>query len=122
MIIEGIALVSRVESDVAILTFKGVFVLSDQVLLRETIQNYLESGIQSFVFDFQETKSIQSFIIGEILDVLQKVDQEKGGVCLVNLSERMKYTLEITRVPEIIPTYFSLEEALEYFQEKKKSS
>ena len=104
-IIERITLESRVEADVVVITFKGVFLLTDQVRLREVIHKYLQEGKVHFIFDFEEARTIQSFVIGEILELSRKVKALNGDVCLVNLSDRMLYTMEITRVSEVTPTY-----------------
>jgi len=121
-IIERITLESKVEADVVVITFKGVFLLTDQVRLREVIHKYLQEGKAHFIFDFEDARTIQSFVIGEILELSRKVKALKGDVCLVNLSDRMLYTMEITRVSEVTPTYFTYPEAMDYLHKMMADS
>ncbi len=112
MNINGITLECKVDSGVAIIACKGVFLLSDQIQLREIIQKYLEEGKNYFIFDFTDIRSVQSFIIGEILELSRVVKDKNGGVCLVNPSERLYYTLELMRVSKMAPIYSSVDEAM----------
>ena len=78
--------------------------------LRDSIDGYIKKEHFQFVFDFTKTTFISSIGIGILINLQKNLAPHKGGVHLINLSQAIHATLEVTQIFTILPEYASLDE------------
>ncbi len=89
----------RTEGDVTILLLKGKMLGGeDDELLRDTIEDLVDTGRVNIVLDLAGVPYIDSACLGEVIRSYTTVSQSSGKLKLVNLSERLRGLLSRTRL------------------------
>jgi anti-anti-sigma factor len=74
---------------------------------------WLEQGETSFIIDLGEVNYMSSAGLRSILIVAKKLKEQDGKLIFVNLREEVQKIFRISGFSSMIPTYESLEAALE---------
>ena len=72
----------------------------------------IERGSRYFVFDLSQVPDVDSAGIGFLVECLTTVRRAQGALCLAAPSERVLYSLRITRLDSLFPAFESVEAAL----------
>ncbi len=80
----------------------------------EKMGEWLEQGETSFIINLGEVNYMSSAGLRSILIVAKKLKEQDGKLIFVNLREEVQKILRISGFSSMIPTYESLEAALEH--------
>lgn len=114
--ISGIVLEHNIVGKIVILSIIGSPSAVGRKELEQQLDGFFNRDYRWFIIDLTKARMLQSAMIGVILGMAKKVLTD-GGLCIVSPSERIQYVLDITRVSGIIPTYDSVDDAIESFKE-----
>ncbi|MFZ5518516.1 MAG: STAS domain-containing protein [Candidatus Zhuqueibacterota bacterium] len=85
---------------------------------RNTLYTSIEDDVVNFVVDMAKATWMNSSGLGMLISGLTTARSSGGDLRLVNLSERIRRPLEITKLETVFLTYNSIEEAVNSFQGK----
>lgn len=80
----------------------------------EKMGEWLEQGETSFIINLGEVNYMSSAGLRSILIVAKKLKEQDGKLIFVNLREEVQKIFRISGFSSMIPTYESLEAALEH--------
>jgi anti-sigma B factor antagonist len=99
--------------EIEVLIVKGEMLIGEgNELLRETIDDCIESGAKKVLIDLGECPFVDSSSLCELIRSYTSLSRADGMVALLNISERLDALLEITKLKSIFPVFASKEEAL----------
>jgi len=105
---------ARHVDDVVILDFAGRLTLGEPTfLLRQLIRELLGSGYRKFIFNLGEVHYIDSAGLGELVACFTSVRKCEGVICLLNLTQRARGLLQMTKLLTVFDTYTDEAVALE---------
>ncbi|MCK5241447.1 STAS domain-containing protein [bacterium] len=96
-----------------LLEISGWVDLASSLLWEKTMRGYTKTGEECMVLDLKYMEYINTRGLGSILVVQKYLDDHGGSLILVGPTERVQQSIEITGVSRVIPTYETLEEALQ---------
>lgn len=85
-----------------VLDLSGDLVFGDPVAaFRQRVRECLRNGATNIGLDFANAGHVDSSGIGEMISALTAIGREGGRLQLMNLSERIQWLLEISKLTEI---------------------
>ncbi len=75
----------------------------------------VETGSVNFILDFEQLKFLSSSGLGVILSILTRSRRNNGDVVLMNVTDKLKSLLTITRLDHVFATAENLADALNSF-------
>jgi len=85
---------------------------------RNTLYDSIENDVVNFVVDMAKATWMNSSGLGMLISGLTTARSSGGDLRLVNLSERIRRPLEITKLETVFLTYNSIDDAVNSFQAK----
>ena len=116
MTVERNSLDVKQVGNVVLISLRGTFLAVDHEWLNTVYLQQLIEGMIFFLFDLSEARTLQSVIIGGILELYKKVSLIGGGVRLVHPSGQVKYILNLSRLSTLLPVDDSSDDALRVCQ------
>jgi anti-sigma B factor antagonist len=106
----------RAVGDVTVLDMQGKLLIGEgDELLRERINNLVESGKTKIVLNLGEVPYMDSAGLGEVVRCYTTVSRKNGKLKLVNLTKRLEDLLSITKLLTVFETYEDETEAVKSF-------
>ncbi len=106
----------RKNGDVIILDLEGKILLGEgDVQLREHINRVVQSGGRKILLNLHDVPYIDSSGLGEIVRCYTTVSRENGKLKLLNVTNRIKDLLTITKLMTVFESFSSEEEAVKSF-------
>ncbi len=92
--------------DITIFDLNGDLIFGQgNVALRSAIRRVLNEGKKKILLNFSGVGYVDSSGIGELITSFTAVNREDGQLKLLNLTERIKYLLEITKLLTVFDTF-----------------
>jgi anti-sigma B factor antagonist len=108
----------RQVDDVTILDLNGDIIFGQgNVTLRIAIRRLLNKGNKKILLNFSGVKLADSSGIGELASAFIAADREGGQLKLLNLTQKIQYLLEITKLSRVFDIYKNEAEAIESFDQ-----
>ncbi len=106
----------RAVEDVTVLDLQGKMLIGEgDELLREKINNLVESGTNRIVLNLADVPYVDSAGLGEIVRCYTTVSRKDGKLKLLNLTKRIHDLLSITKLLSVFETYDNEEDAVKSF-------
>src|SRR6266480_6951017 len=103
--------------DVTILDMDGKITIGEgSVALRTAIRRLLEEGKKKILLNLSGVGYIDSSGIGELVSSYTAIGKESGQLKLLNLTEKLRDLLTITKLLTVFDTYESEAEALNSYK------
>ncbi len=101
---------------VTILEMDGRVTIDEgSLLLRHTIRRLLTEGKKKIILNFESVRHIDQSGIGELVSSFTAVNKEGGQLKLLNLTQKSKDLLTITKLLTVFEVFENREKALESF-------
>lgn len=85
-----------------VLELKGDLIFGQgNALFRNSIRSLLAKGKKNILLDFKETGFLDSSGIGELISGYVAVKREDGQLRLININQRVRQVLEITKLSTV---------------------
>ncbi|MCA1622233.1 MAG: STAS domain-containing protein [Acidobacteria bacterium] len=106
----------RQANSVTILDLSGDVIFSQgNVVLRNAIRCLLSERKRNILLNFSDVRFVDSSGIGELVSGLTAINKEEGQLKLLNLTQRIKHLLVITKLSTIFETFENERDALDSF-------
>ena len=106
----------RAVEGVTVLDLQGKMLIGEgDELLREKINNLVESGTNRIVLNLADVPYVDSAGLGEIVRCYTTVSRKDGKLKLLNLTKRIHDLLSITKLLSVFETYDNEEDAVKSF-------
>ena len=102
------------EKNMKIISLEGKMDAISAPEFEEQMGEWLEQGETSFIINLGEVNYMSSAGLRSILIVAKKLKEQDGKLIFVNLREEVQKIFRISGFSSMIPTYESLEAALEH--------
>jgi anti-sigma B factor antagonist len=103
----------------AVISFEGNLMEKYEAAdLLDDVDDQIDSGRNNFILDFAQLKFLSSSGLGVVLSILTRSRKNSGDVILLNVTEKLKSLLTITRLDHVFLTAGNLTEALNSFGNK----
>lgn len=107
-----LTIAEREYADGVVLDLSGDLVFGEPVaFFRKRIRECLRACATNIRLDFKNAGHVDSSGIGEMISALTAVGREGGHLQLINLSERIQWLLEISKLTEVFEIISSDEQA-----------
>ena len=107
----------RQAGDVTVLDMSGKITIGEgSVALRTAIRRLLEEGKKRILLNLAGVSYIDSSGIGELVSSYTAINKEGGQLKLLNLTQKIKDLLTITKLLTVFDVYESEAEALNSFK------
>ena len=107
----------EINGRVAVLRISGTMIFDESLfLLREHVQNLLESGIRRVVVDVSEVPHIDSSGCGEVIRIYTSILKANGSLAFVNPTERVRVLWTRIKLTDVFHVFATLDEALSFVQ------
>ncbi|HXS01056.1 MAG TPA: STAS domain-containing protein [Pyrinomonadaceae bacterium] len=108
----------RQAGDVTVLDLSGKITIGEgSVALRTAIRRLLEEGKKRILLNLAQVSYIDSSGIGELVSSYTAINKEEGGqLKLLNLTQKIKDLLTITKLLTVFDVYESEADALNSFK------
>jgi len=107
----------RQAGDVTVLDMSGKITIGEgSVALRAAIRRLLEEGKKRILLNLAGVSYIDSSGIGELVSSYTAINKEDGQLKLLNLTQKIKDLLTITKLLTVFDVYDSEAEALNSFK------
>ena len=107
----------RQAGDVTVLDMSGKITIGEgSVSLRSAIRRLLEEGKKRILLNLAGVSYIDSSGIGELVSSYTAINKEGGQLKLLNLTQKIKDLLTITKLLTVFDVYDSEAEALNSFK------
>lgn len=83
------------------------------VEVNDIINEHLAKGHAKFIFDFEIIEWMNSSGLGILIGSVAVIKNNNGKIGLINVSDRIKNLLKITKLTSVFNVYDSLEDAME---------
>ena len=111
----------RQTDDITILDMKGDILFGQgNITLRCAIRRLLSEGKKKILLNFSDVNFVDSGGIGELISSLTAVNRVGGQLKLLNLTQRIKYLLDITKLLTVFNTFENEAEAIGSYNQIKK--
>lgn len=108
----------RLVGDVTVLDMDGKITIGEgSVALRTAIRRLLEEGKTRILLNLARVGYIDSSGIGELVSSYSSINKEAGHLKLLNLTQKLRDLLTITKLLTVFDVYESEEEALASFKQ-----
>jgi anti-sigma B factor antagonist len=106
--------------DITIFDMKGDILFGQgNLTLRYAVRRLLSNGKKRILLNFSEVNFVDSGGIGELISDFTAVNREGGRLKLLNLTHRIKYLLEITKLLTVFETFENEAEAIGSYNQIK---
>jgi anti-anti-sigma factor len=102
------------EKNMKIISLEGKMDAISAPEFEDQMGEWLEQGETSFIINLGEVNYMSSAGLRSILIVAKKLKEQNGKLIFVNLREEVQKIFRISGFSSMIPTYESLEAALEH--------
>jgi anti-anti-sigma factor len=102
------------EKNMKIISLEGKMDAISAPEFEDQMSEWLEQGETSFIINLGEVNYMSSAGLRSILIVAKKLKEQDGKLIFVNLREEVQKIFRISGFSSMIPTYESLEAALEH--------
>jgi anti-anti-sigma factor len=107
----------EINGRVAVLKISGGMIFDESLfLLREHVQNLLESEIRRVVVDISEVPHIDSSGCGEVIRIYTSIVKANGALAFVNPTERVRVLWTRIKLTDVFHVFNTLDEALSFVQ------
>ena len=107
----------RQAGDVTVLDMSGKITIGEgSVSLRTAVRRLLEEGKKRILFNLGGVSYIDSSGIGELVSSYTAINKEAGQLKLLNLTQKLRDLLTITKLLTVFDVYESEAEALNSFK------
>jgi anti-sigma B factor antagonist len=107
----------RKKGVVTILDMKGKILFGDGIdELREAINNSIKADEKSLLLNFAEVPYLDSTGLGEVVRSYSTMRAKGGAVKIVNLTNKVKDLLTVTKLITVFETYENEEDAVKSFK------
>ena len=89
---------------------------TDALKINDELFDLLEKGKNKIIVDLEEVSWINSSGLGILIGMITRVRKEKGEMVLINIAEKIKEILRVTKLESIFKVYDSLEDAMETYK------
>jgi anti-sigma B factor antagonist len=111
----------RQVNGVTILDFSGRITLGDaSALLRNTIRDVVSGGTKNLLLNLSQVPFIDSSGIAELVNAIVAVRREGGDVKLLNLTRKVRDTVEILKLGAIFELFDDEAAAVKAFTREQK--
>lgn len=97
--------IEHVRSDVVILAPRGELTADTEAHLQEVVRRQLSAGHVNLIIDLAHVPYIDSCGLGRIVQAYVSAQHQGGGLKLMNVNERNRQTLTVTRLGAILEIY-----------------
>ena len=102
--------------DIWVVDLSGKITIGEgDVILREKVQDLLESGQMRVLLNLEKVSYMDSAGIGELVACYKRAKEKGGTVKLLNPSGKVYDLLQLTKLEEVFETYRDEKEALVSF-------
>lgn len=106
-------------STTAVISFEGNLMERYEAAdLLDDVDEQIHLGRNNLILDFAQLKFLSSSGIGVVLSILTRSRKTGGDVVLLNVNDKLKSLLTITRLDYVFITAGNLPEALNVFEAK----
>ena len=106
----------RKHLDIAIIDLKGSIKTSeDYNLFKQSIDGLVDKGSAHILLNFRGVNFINSSGLGRLILAAKRINEEKGSLKIVELSDDLRELFTFTRLDSKIPIFEKESEALESF-------
>lgn len=106
----------REKNDVTIIDLKGKILMGEGIdELRNTIKELLENGVKKILLNFEDVPYLDSTGLGEVVRSYTSVKKADGQIKIVNLTNKVKDLLSVTKLITVFETFEDEGKALESF-------
>ena len=107
----------RQAGDVTVLDMSGKITIGEgSVALRTAVRRLLEEGKKRILLNLAQVSYIDSSGIGELVSSYSATNKENGQLKLLNLTQKIRDLLTITKLLTVFDTYDSEADALNSFK------
>ena len=107
----------RQAGDVTVLDMSGKITIGEgSVALRTAVRRLLEEGKKRILLNLAQVSYIDSSGIGELVSSYTATNKENGQLKLLNLTQKIRDLLTITKLLTVFDTYDSEADALNSFK------
>jgi anti-anti-sigma factor len=100
-----VLVIEHVRSDVVVLEPRGELTADTEAHLQEVVRRQLSAGHVNLILDLAHVPYIDSCGLGRIVQAYVSAQHQGGGLKLMNVSERNRQTLTVTRLGAILEIY-----------------
>ena len=106
----------RKKGDVLILDLKGKILIGDGIdVLREAINAAVKEKETKVLLNFTEVPYLDSTGLGEVVRSYTSIKKEGGAIKIVNLTNKVKDLLSVTKLLTVFDTFEDEEKAVNSF-------
>jgi anti-anti-sigma factor len=108
----------RKRDDVAIITVDPGLAQGDRTqieALKELCAELQDEGCANIVLDMSRVQHAPSLVLGSIIVLQKRIRTRDGELAIVRATERLKRTLDITRMSSVIQIHADEQEAIKAF-------
>lgn len=106
----------RKKGDVLILDLGGKILIGDGIdELRNVIKAAIEAKETKLLLNFENVPYLDSTGLGEVVRAYTSVKKEGGSVKIINLTNKVRDLLSVTKLITVFETYNDEEEAIKSF-------
>lgn len=106
----------RKKGDVLILDLKGKILIGDGIdVLREAINAAVKEKEAKVLLNFMEVPYLDSTGLGEVVRSYTSIKKEGGAIKIVNLTNKVKDLLSVTKLLTVFDTFEDEEKAVNSF-------
>lgn len=106
----------RKKGDVTVLDIKGKILIGDGVSeLREEINKSIDNKENKLILNFEQVPYLDSTGLGEVVRSYTSVKNRGGVVKIVNLTNKVKDLLSVTKLITVFETFEDEDKAVESF-------
>lgn len=106
----------RKKGDVTILDLKGKILIGEGIdELRESINNVIKADEKKLLLNFDQVPYLDSTGLGEVVRSYTSLKKEGGLVKIINLTQKVKDLLSVTKLITVFETFEDEDEAVNSF-------
>lgn len=106
----------RKKGDVTILDLKGKILIGEGIdELRESINNVIKADEKKLLLNFDQVPYLDSTGLGEVVRSYTSLKKEGGVVKIINLTQKVKDLLSVTKLITVFETFEDEDEAVNSF-------
>jgi anti-sigma B factor antagonist len=104
---------TRIERGVTVVAPSGEVDMASAPQLREKLGELLNDGITNLLVDMSEVAFLDSSGLGVLVSAMKQTRASGGSIRLAGVRPLVLKVLEITRLTDALPTYRTVDEALD---------
>lgn len=99
--------------DITILVIDGMLTIGSEKAFADEFKKQIDRGRTKIVLDMTRVKYIDSLGIGQIAGAYTQLDDVGGTLILARINDKIKALLRLTGLQDHIPTYETVEDAVD---------